>query len=376
MSFSLFVFVTSALAVGTMSAVLFLSRSRWLVVIAALVGAIALLIVYGLYVDYYADDAYITLRYSRHLADGLGPNWNGTGRVEGYTSFLWMALPAGLGKLGFDLVDASRALGFLSLVATFLAVVLIWQLWRDDDRESGAGSPVVLAAALVGLALAHGIVFWGFSGMETPFFMALVTASAYCYLRERRGALVPWSAVVLAATAMTRPEGLIVAAVTGLFTLADVVREPDRARAGRRAFAWAGVFLALYGSYSLWRYNYYGYLLPNTYYAKVGLTSASLDRGLRLLVDQGLQLHLLAMSVGVAVLAVSKRLRHEGAYIAAVVGALIVGVVIEGGGDANNRFLLPALPLLFLGGLASLSVLLCGGLRSAAPRRSPSRPSR
>ncbi|HTU56926.1 MAG TPA: hypothetical protein VMF89_00810, partial [Polyangiales bacterium] len=36
------------------------------------------------------DDAYITLRYSRHLAQGFGPSWNpGAAPAEGYTTLSW-----------------------------------------------------------------------------------------------------------------------------------------------------------------------------------------------------------------------------------------------------------------------------------------------
>ena len=240
MSFPLYVLTSSAIAAVTMLAVLSLSSRRWLAVLAAFAGAIALLLVHGpLYFDFYADDAYITLRYSQHLADGLGPNWNTEGRVEGYTTFLWMGTLAGLAKLGFDLVDASRVLGFLSLLATFFAVYRIWGLWGGEQPERGLRSPVLLAAVLLGLALTDGVAFWGFSGMETPLFMALLTWSAYLYLRERRGGRIPWSAFALAATAMTRPEGLIAVGVTGLFVLYDAATSPDRRQAIGRAVAWA-----------------------------------------------------------------------------------------------------------------------------------------
>ena len=43
------------------------------------------------------DDAYITFRYARHLAEGYGLGaWNRTGEhVEGYSSLLWTLLLAG-----------------------------------------------------------------------------------------------------------------------------------------------------------------------------------------------------------------------------------------------------------------------------------------
>jgi hypothetical protein len=47
-----------------------------------------------------------------------------------------------------------------------------------------------------------------------------------------------------------------------------------------RAAAGLAVGVAvLYGPYFLWRYSYYGYLLPNTFYAKTGATVAQVLRG-------------------------------------------------------------------------------------------------
>ena len=88
MPFPLFVVISSAIALPTAAAAALLARRPQLAVLVALAGATGLLLFHGpAYFDYYADDAYITLRYSRHLADGLGPNWNATGHVEGYAIF-------------------------------------------------------------------------------------------------------------------------------------------------------------------------------------------------------------------------------------------------------------------------------------------------
>ena len=59
------------------------------------------------------DDAYITFRYARHLAEGYGFGaWNHTGEhVEGYSSLLWMLLLAGAARLGVDVRLASKVLG-------------------------------------------------------------------------------------------------------------------------------------------------------------------------------------------------------------------------------------------------------------------------
>lgn len=360
MPFLVFVLGSSAIAASTVGATLLLARWRVAAAVAAAVGgATALMLFHGLHFDFYHDDAFITLRYSRHLADGLGPNWNSEGRVEGYTSFLWMALHAGLAKLGLDLVDASRLLALAAILSTFFAVYRIWKLWGSEEPDSGIGSPIVLAVVLLGVALTDSVAFWGFSGMETPLFMALLTGGAYLFLLERRGERVPWSAVVFSAAAMTRPEGLILVAVTGAFKASDVLLSKDAVPALRRYLAWAAVFLLLYGSYFVWRYTYYDYLLPNTFYAKVEPSLTLFNRGLGYVTAAGQNYHLLPAFTGTAILLTTARLSRDAAYIIALCGFLLLGIVFEGGDDFGaGRFVVPVLPLLFLSGLAGFAVLL------------------
>lgn len=71
------------------------------------------------------DDAFITFRYSRFLAEGQGPIYNLGERVEGYTNFLLMLIVAGGIRLfGPDLVllyaqVACIAGGMLAILCTY-----------------------------------------------------------------------------------------------------------------------------------------------------------------------------------------------------------------------------------------------------------------
>jgi hypothetical protein len=360
MAFPLFVVVSLSIAAATAGAATLYARQRSVAIVAALAGAFGLLLFHAFaYFHYYADDAYIALRYSRHLADGVGPVWNPGQHVEGYTSFSWMAVLAGMAKAGFDLVFASQLLALLAILATFLLVARLWSLWADDEPESGIGHPLVLAAALLALALGDAVPFWGLSGMETPLFMALLTASAVLYLQEHRRGGFPFSALALAATAMTRPEGMIAAAVTGVFVAYDAWRDPNRARSFARAALWGALFFVPFAAWFGWRWSYYGYLFPNTFYAKVGATSDIFNRGLEYINTFGIRYQLLFMVAGAAVLFTTRRLRTDAAYIIALCGGLMLGIVFEGGDDfPNGRFMAPMLPLLYLGGLAGFAVVL------------------
>src|SRR5712691_3102100 len=56
------------------------------------------------------DDAFISFRYAENLSAGNGLVFNPGERVEGYTSFLWVALLAIGNRIGFDTVVLARLL--------------------------------------------------------------------------------------------------------------------------------------------------------------------------------------------------------------------------------------------------------------------------
>ena len=360
MSYPAFVLASLAIVIATFGAVVTV-RSRGGAIAAAFAGATALLLVHGLgFFRFYADDSFITFRYARHLADGLGPNWNSTGHVEGYTNFSWMLIMASFSKVGADLVVVSQVLGAVAMLATLYVVYLLWKRWSDEEPESGIEIPVVLAAALSGITLTGAVPFWGFSGMETPLFTLLLTLGAYRFVIEGRSeAALPVSAAVFAAAAMTRPEGLIAVAVTGAFVLARAVDTERNAIDLRRPLVWGATFALLYVPYFAWRYAYYDYLLPNTFYAKVEPNRDLFDRGIDYVWAYGMRFLLPALLVGGALLLTRPALRRDAAYVLALVGVMLAAVIFEGGEDfPHGRLVAPVLPLIYITGVAGLAMAL------------------
>jgi hypothetical protein len=286
--------------------------------------------------------------------------WNPGEHVEGYTNFLWMVLLAGMHRAGMDLVPASLLLAYASLLAMMLLVWRIWSLWADEAAGAIA-MPVVLAVALIAIGLNDGLVTWGMSGLETPLAAALLTATVYLYLREARDARrPPWSSLAAVAAAMTRPELMLIAGVTGAFTLGDAVATRDRA-ALRRAALWALIFAVLYGAYFVWRYSYYGYVFPNTYYVKVGSNIDFLRRGLDYVRENVLKQWFLPFLAGAGLLLFERagRIGRDMLYVWAIISAWLLGVVYEGGDAFSHaRFLAPIVPVLFLAGVLGWTRLL------------------
>jgi len=201
------------------------------------------------------DDSYISFRYAANLAAGDGLVFNPGDRVEGYSNLLWTLGAALAVRAGIDPMLAAKVAGLLSLLLTLALLHLLL-------GRTVRGLPVRLAGLLL-FALAVPSAYWSVQGMETPFFTLLLSAAFWRLgeeLDRRRG--FPWSALLLAAACLTRPEGpLYLGVVLG-------TRLAAGGRPGRRDLTWFLLFLVPVALHLFWRRNYYGEWLPNTFYAK------------------------------------------------------------------------------------------------------------
>ena len=239
------------------------------------------------------DDAFISFRYVRNLLEGHGLVFNPGEHVEGYTNFLWVLELAAV--WGLSGVAPERAAPWLSVAFTAgtLAVMMWWIARLPSLRHRG---PVAWMALGLVCSSATFAVWTSGGGLETRQFTFFVVLAVTCLSLcgdGRRGLLA--ASASLAAAALTRPEGTLLAALCfGWFVvrrMADTGRlKPD----WRRLACLVGPFLVLVSAHFLWRYAYYGEWLPNTYHAKHVrpwyesgfryLWAAALETGLYLLV--------------------------------------------------------------------------------------------
>ena len=291
------------------------------------------------------DDAFVSFRYARNLVRGLGLVFNPGERVEGYTNFLWTILLAGCARRGLDMVTAAVFLAFLATAGTLLVLLLLGlRLFAD------AGKPGRWLAALPPLLFAAGgaQARYVLSGMETSLFVFLVVLALYLAICGGRPVL---TGLAFALAAMTRPEGAL---YLGVYLLFHLFRGEGgwrgRLASGARLL---GGFLLLYLPYFIWRWQYYGFLLPNTFYLKAGSGPSGplLHRGFLHLLQTGRQAGLeLPLLVALLGLPAIRRNRVWGLFWLAVVATAVYVVLI--GGDFlfffGPRFLNPILPLALL----------------------------
>jgi arabinofuranosyltransferase len=197
------------------------------------------------------DDAFISYRYARNLADGNGPVFNPGERVEGYSNPLWVLLLSAFIALGMNAEWVSKALG---LGCGIGIIVLAMGMLRRHFRAS---PPLAL---LLGawLATSIGLLYYAISGLETLFYSLQLLILIQLLLQRRFG----WAALVSVTLLITRPEGMLF--ILPLALCAGMERKNSRAWWRYPLASLAGL-----GLVTLWRWSYYGALLPNTFNAKI-----------------------------------------------------------------------------------------------------------
>ncbi|HLG93547.1 MAG TPA: hypothetical protein VI546_01800, partial [candidate division Zixibacteria bacterium] len=236
-----------------------MSRKVWL----GLVPIAALLLFQFLRFDVLQDDAFISFRYIRNFLDGHGLVFNLGERVEGYTNFFWIMLLAFLAKLGFPLIETARWTGVLAAIATLGVAIYAARRYYPERGWLWVLSVPFLLAANGALA------YWAGSGLETALFTLLAAAGAVTYLSRPNLSLL-----LVALATLTRPEGGLLAF---LFGVSGVLLKE---KSWRQTLTFWGVLALFLLPFAIFKYFYYGSLLPNPFYAKTGFSLEYLQSGL------------------------------------------------------------------------------------------------
>ncbi|MBK6849660.1 MAG: hypothetical protein IPG96_19710 [Proteobacteria bacterium] len=242
------------------------AMTRWWAIGGALLAVVALWLHARCY-PFVTDDAYITFRYSWNLATHGQPVFNLGERVEGYTNFLWMVLLALGLKLGVAPEALARVLATLAAAGVLVLVVVLSRVYRG-----GRATPWDALGALWLASAAH-FAAWCGGGLEAQLFGALVLAGIVLHALElatagpARPSRSAAGGLLFALATLTRPRALFWG-LTQLHRLACKLRDGRRLRPSAAEWVGALAFLLPCGAFFVWRWRYYGYPLPNTFYVK------------------------------------------------------------------------------------------------------------
>ena len=205
--------------------------------------------------QFICDDAYISFRYARHLAEHGTLAFNLAAPrelVEGYTNFLWVVVLAAGQRLGL----APEVMApWLTVLAAFVGLGLACILLR----ALRGGWPLVPALLL---AVSPEFMVWAHGGLET----SLAAALALAAMAASAGGRWRTAGVITALAGLTRPDALL---PIGLFVATWLIVHGRKSWPGWQALAGAAALvLGPLLVHLLWRHNYYGEWLPNTWQVK------------------------------------------------------------------------------------------------------------
>jgi hypothetical protein len=228
------------------------ARDRWLLVAVAGVGAGAWLW-FGLRTRIALEDAFITFRYARNLAEGNGFVYNAGERVLGTTTPLQTVLLAALGwPLGPERIPAIAAV-VMPAFGIAAGAVAYGALVRFGLPRAGA------AAGVLVFLLHPVVVRTSLGGMETPLALFLMALSLH-FLSKRQGV---GATAAVALLALCRVDGLIWGALVVGGTLIS-----SRRRLWGRVWKQAAVFGAVVLPWVVFAWVYFGSPVPNSMLAK------------------------------------------------------------------------------------------------------------
>lgn len=233
------------------------------------------------------DDAYISYRYARNLVEGKGLVYNPGEHVEAYSNFLYVLMVAP----GFWVTN-NDGIYFFSLLLNLVFAGATFGLFTRYLQQHLSPGRALIGAWVIACCLPLWVAVA--SGMETA--LVLLISMAIWVMVERqvtapsRHALVALAAL-MPLSVLARPDGFILPGVAVLYLLLK--------RYFSAAAACTAALLVVGGVHELWRYHYYGYLLPNAYYTKVtGAFSTRLLHAFYQLKDAALTEGLLGLLLG------------------------------------------------------------------------------
>ncbi len=210
------------------------------------------------------EDAYIGFRYAENFANGHGLTFNEGEYVEGYSNFLFIIILSFCYKIGLSTAFASKSIGIISsLVILFIIPRIIFYLTNGKCSSTSQYMPSICLSSY------PAFTYWSTSGMETTFFASLLILGFYYALKEKNNLLIASLFLILAT--LVRMEGILYFISIVLAYIAHnyiSIRKKDKLYLKQLLLIIIPFFLAM-SAWELWRFYYYGSLLPNTYFIKM-----------------------------------------------------------------------------------------------------------
>jgi hypothetical protein len=218
------------------------------------------------------DDAMVSMRYAWNLSHGYGLVWNPGEQIEGYTNLLLI-----LGMSVFTLLLEKRmAVLAIQIIGALLVLGIGWQsviISRHFTCRAARDGRLFLEILLFAAVIFHyPLAYWSLMGMETGLLTLLLLLAVGCYFKytkENRDKALYLMSIFCGLACLTRPDALIFALILFFFIFIElVIKSLLWKRLGFFILALA-LFLVFPFAQVVFRWFYYGELVPNTYLLKM-----------------------------------------------------------------------------------------------------------
>ncbi len=316
------------------------------------------------------DDANIYFVYMKNVANGNGFVFNvGGERVEGFTSLLWTLI----GSVVFRLSSNPELI--LILISVLVVSFSLWRMVVFIDETFGTASRISpYSIVFLGMvALVPGYFEWTtLSIMETGLWSSLLILISLNILRyektDSKKISDRYFCVLLFLILLCRPESML----WGVFFLVSKaylhyqLTNGDFSKIAKGMVPGVLVFCLTLTLIFTWRMSYFGYLFPNTYYAKISSDIfQNFKLGVLYLYDYmkanpiAIIIVFLVLHVLVTQLKSGRIWKEFQLLFLSGVGFLTFFIPLYSGGDhfGHFRFIQPTAPVIYLAFLFALSRL-------------------
>ncbi len=237
-------------------------------------------------INFIQDDAYTSFRYAKNFVEGEGLVFNEGERVEGYTNFLWVMMLSVFQSMDIELETASQVMSLIFGTAAIWFTFLLARLLIGNG-ESKIFYPIIHLLPPFLVSYSAPMMYWSVSGMETSLFitLTLLTIFLFCNREKREFFGYPFIAVSFL-NSFVRPEGIFIFILLCLFDYLAIryklypnISHDSIRYLNKKRVSEIFVYIILIFTYITFRLAYYGYLLPNTFYAKTDFSTQFLVRG-------------------------------------------------------------------------------------------------
>ncbi len=302
------------------------------------------------------DDSYITFRYVKNFINGDGLTFNPGEHVEGFSSLLWVLILSLTTLLGSEIVSTAQLLGVLFGAAVIILLLPLSKLiFKKLNNNDEGVNPAFLVGSSFMIAFNGAFQYWAISGMETTLFVLLITAALYFYLSQKNSKQFFLSSFLFMMSSLARPETNLIFAII-LFHLLIISTKVETGKSvvkkifSKKNIVFFAIYLIPNLLYLIFRLFYYGYPLPNTFYAKTGSSIEYFTTGIDYTIDF-MKTYMLwgLIYLAPAYLMFKKKLKDKMLLLFIITLCYTVYVILVGGDVLPiYRFFLPVMPILFL----------------------------